>query len=468
MARIAVVIGVVSIFSVGSPVTLGDSHCYAPTSVAVAEVDGETTGLTVAMGGGWHAIGNTEYNDGDGLVVIAKFDAGAWTEYQGIGPVAGQTYFGRYMTVGADLLAIWSKGFVNSVELFTISEATGVWTWAGLVNTVDNRGSLPGAMAISGDTFVVAERDSTGSVLVQVWVQNGDDAWNRLSWWDTGVNSEVSLDFDGQTIVVGLPGYDSGLADDVGAVKMYTFVEGGSWQLLTTHIPYEDEADAQVGQRVAVDGVFMVYTLGGSDTVGGISQFDLAKFGSAGAFVVEEVVGGESIRGIDIDGTAVVVSYNNEKSATFPLHLYAIGDHGLSEEQSLEFEGEVSDSPNFSVAIDGTYLIAEGIGTGSTQQIWIVGIDDCDNNGYSDSCEVLDLPGGDQDGDAVLDRCDCPGNVNAHVDATVDSADVFGVINLFWGGGDGWPAGSGDCNGDGRCNIEDLIIVLRNWGDCPS
>ena len=73
-----------------------------------------------------------------------------------------------------------------------------------------------------------------------------------------------------------------------------------------------------------------------------------------------------------------------------------------------------------------------------------------------DDCEIADDPGLDGNNNGVLDSCESPGDAN--LDGSVNIDDVVWVI-VNWGQcprGEPCP----DLNGDGAVDIDDIIIVI--------
>ncbi|MCH2135951.1 MAG: hypothetical protein MK101_05145 [Phycisphaerales bacterium] len=84
---------------------------------------------------------------------------------------------------------------------------------------------------------------------------------------------------------------------------------------------------------------------------------------------------------------------------------------------------------------------------------------DCNGNGVSDNCDIASGGSSDDDGDGVPDECnECPGDVDG--DGAVDINDVLLVI-ANWGTDE-----TGDLNDDGEVAVEDLLIVLGFYGTC--
>ena len=86
--------------------------------------------------------------------------------------------------------------------------------------------------------------------------------------------------------------------------------------------------------------------------------------------------------------------------------------------------------------------------------------DDCNGNGVSDSCDILDGTSADEDADGIPDECQCPWDLNG--DQIVGITDLLSLLTS-WGTD---PGGPPDFDGDGNVGITDLIELLANWGPC--
>tara|TARA_Y100000589_G_scaffold329326_2_gene375539 strand:+ start:486 stop:2948 length:2463 start_codon:yes stop_codon:yes gene_type:complete len=86
---------------------------------------------------------------------------------------------------------------------------------------------------------------------------------------------------------------------------------------------------------------------------------------------------------------------------------------------------------------------------------------DCNENGVSDVCDILNGSSQDSDGNGVPDECDgdCLGDVNG--DNIINVDDVLVTLGNYGG------SGAGDANGDGQINVDDLLVILGEFGsDC--
>jgi hypothetical protein len=86
--------------------------------------------------------------------------------------------------------------------------------------------------------------------------------------------------------------------------------------------------------------------------------------------------------------------------------------------------------------------------------------EDCNNNGVGDICDVADATSEDINSNNVPDECECL--VDVVVDGNININDVLIVVSEW--GSEG-PLGDVDFNG--IVNTDDLLAVLAAWGPCP-
>ena len=89
---------------------------------------------------------------------------------------------------------------------------------------------------------------------------------------------------------------------------------------------------------------------------------------------------------------------------------------------------------------------------------------DCNTNNVNDACDILAGTSADANHNGVPDECDppgCTGDINNS--GAVNIEDLLLVVSN-WGAPGGNPA---DVNGDNTVNILDLLAVVAAWGPCP-
>ena len=117
----------------------------------------------------------------------------------------------------------------------------------------------------------------------------------------------------------------------------------------------------------------------------------------------------------------------------------------------ITFEGLVQGrNPDGSLFNDSAYI-----------ETGYVAMEDCNDNGVNDTCDIANGTSEDANGDGIPDECDpaCPGDANG--DGLADVDDILAVIGDFGGG-----AGPADVNNDGVVNVDDLLQVISWFGGC--
>ena len=94
---------------------------------------------------------------------------------------------------------------------------------------------------------------------------------------------------------------------------------------------------------------------------------------------------------------------------------------------------------------------------------WDDPLDDCDEDGQLDLLELLQGTQVDEDGDGIPDDCQlCPSDINGDDQVGVD--DLLVVI-ADWGPCTGCD---GDLNNDTMVDVNDLLAIIAAWGPCES
>jgi hypothetical protein len=89
-------------------------------------------------------------------------------------------------------------------------------------------------------------------------------------------------------------------------------------------------------------------------------------------------------------------------------------------------------------------------------------IDDCNDNGIADGCDVAGGESADVNMNGIPDECECLADFAEPPDGMVNVFDLLALLDA-WGQSD-VPQ---DLDGDGTVNVFDLLILLEAWGPCP-
>jgi hypothetical protein len=173
----------------------------------------------------------------------------------------------------------------------------------------------------------------------------------------------------------------------------------------------------------------------------------------------------EQVNDLDLDGDVVAaVIWDYAGGGDGQNWRTVVADPETLEELSFVDPGGPGHGPRYQVSIGGDMVLYDATLDDASRIARLRVANDCDLNGSQDVCDRANYAGADLNEDGELDRCICPGNVNPHVDNTVDSADISEALFLYWGD----DTGHADFDGDGLCDVRDLLIILEHWGDCPA
>ena len=85
---------------------------------------------------------------------------------------------------------------------------------------------------------------------------------------------------------------------------------------------------------------------------------------------------------------------------------------------------------------------------------------DCNRNCIPDYQDIIDGTSLDENGNGKPDECDCTGDING--DGVVEVNDVM-ILIMEWGSTTSTLC---DLNQDGVVEVNDLIILISAWGQC--
>jgi hypothetical protein len=269
---------------------------------------------------------------------------------------------------------------------------------------------------------------------------------------------------DDGLLVVGLPTVVVQGSDQSGYVKIYEFSDTfQTWLELETFQPSVHSL-TRSGRIVSTQNGRVAYTIGGVYDTNGAWPFPtmeiMDRIGETWQVVgsVSFVSTPTQLQDIDIRYDEIGVSSWVPSTGATSTRIY-----GLASLPSIELIDFIADGVGHSqVELYDNMVLFDLTNVYSYREARVVPVYDCDDNFRSDVCD-LEYPGADLNGDGMLDRCECLGNINSQVDSVVDSGDVLVLMSFYWGLTNGY----GDCNGDDVCNVYDLLIILNQWGPCP-
>ena len=381
---------------------------------------------------------------------------------------------------------------------------------------------LGGEVALVGAPY----DDDSGSVSGSAYVfeRRGDANWFQVAKLTAG--DAESGDFFGRAVavsadvaVVGSP-QDNDLGTDSGSVYVFERGPGCTWSQTAKLLPDDGDYGDQFGTSVAIDGDVIVIGTPDDEDQGNWSgsayvfeashdgtwsqaakllAADGGPFHSFGEAVAVSgsiaLVGAFDANGLDLDTGAAYVFQRDARGA-WPEVAKLMAD-----------DGESGDRFGRAVAIDGTVavvgawadedlgpragsayvfvqqqdrtwlqvskLVAEdgasddwfGRALGVSGSMAVIGAQHDDDQGEDSGSAYVFAVGPDQDGDGVMDACECPGDLNH--DWIVDYYDLA-VLLADWGCDDPHNGCPGDADRDGDTDHADLGLLLANWGQiCP-
>ena len=464
----------------------GGISCYDQFSTEIADENGiPLYGRPVDLYPGRMIVGNSPAESFTGEARIYEFDfTDGWELVTTLDGVTLGEEFGSKVEIENLSVAIMAReanGGLGLVDLYERSFMGGGYSYAGTAYPSLAGGVLTGSMALDGDWLAVPEVSPSGSGSVQLWQRAGDGTWGHRQSivMGAGANS-LSVDLTSEDLVIGNTDADVGRSSRGGRVSIFLFNnEFERWDAYATLGYAAPRTGWAAGSSVAVEGSFVAFAGGGYPSNGwGTAEVELWTDTRGGGWQLMETYSfPESGRGeggtdnatvwdIDLSYDILAMAWSDWNDNTSGVKVVDLSDGA---EYAASHPERLNGGPIYYVAASGQYVASDGMAIGATNRSLFFGPGvDCDENGIDDYCDLLNN-GTDLDEDFLLDRCECPGNTNSHVDSDVDSDEVLGRVLVCWGGANGpfWPEAQGDFNGDGACDVLDLLILLDHWGSCP-
>ena len=417
----------------------------------------------VVTGAPWNDEGG--YNAGG--VYIFERDGGAWSLAVKLIPDSGAG-LGQTASVDGNFLVVGS----TSTQTCVFERCGDTWCKVGELIRDDYdpgeqiyfgyTGALSGSVPVIG-----APNDDDNGYLsgsAYVFERDGNGNWSQAAKLlaDDGEPYEhfgTRVAVDGNLAVVSAPqdyGWQSG------AAYVFERDQAGPWRQVAKLVPDDGHWSHGFGYGLAVSGDVV---LGGASDAEGNEPY------SGAVYVFEP----------DPDGaweqTAKLIADDGGISDAFGVAVAMDGDVALIGNRGDDDDGENSGSAYVFVRdSDGTWsqaakLHAEdasardwfGTSVGICGTIAVIGASTADDHGEDSGSAYVFAVGPDEDGDGVMDACECPGDLNH--DWIVDYYDLA-VLLADWGCTSGDCPG--DCDLDGDTDHADLGLLLANWGEiCP-
>ncbi len=292
IGRISFLHGKVNIFQYSTT-----SHQYEQVAQLIPSdiSTGDFFGITVAISGNTIVVGASGDENKTGSAYVFVEPAGGWrgTLKENAKLSASDAFvgneFGRSVAISGDTVVVGSLGDqYNSGQVYIFCKPAGGWSG----NLLEQAIFIPSdpqhfnifghSVAISGDTVVAGAPDAAGSTGGSVYIlEKPVGGWNgtltetaklSASDADPGAGLGISVDFTGDTLVVGADDNS-----DIGSAYVYVKPAGG-WQNMSEDAkltPSDGSSDDKFGTSVAIGG----------DTIVVGAAWDDSKTGSAYIFV---------------------------------------------------------------------------------------------------------------------------------------------------------------------------------------
>ena len=386
-----------------------------------------------------------------------------------------------YLGPDGDEAPVAESGSVFLFDLNTVGDGVRWCYDTELVSSspgVDER--FGESVAINGVSVVVgAPRADTVESFIRPgssWISSGTIVG------DPGTLFGESVALSGNRLAIGAPQANAG----AGAVFLFTRTNTSSdWQAdgQITGNP----ALASVGATLAMDGDRLL--IGCPDSYDGFGAalqyrytgsswafeqlldpratiaFTGSRFGSAVALEGNRaVIGAPQATYEDLQGFGLTYLYQFEEPETSWYLVDVIIAYDL---QSNHLYGSSVDLSGDLVAIGATGDATSAIQSGAAYVQYFAPRpgNDCNDNGYNDTFEVIQGISDDLNNDGVPDECGDACLADLDGSGVVDAQDLTLLLG-DWGEIDPSGGGASDINQDGTVDAQDLTLLLAEWGAC--
>jgi hypothetical protein len=429
-------------------------------------------GRSVSVDGRRMVTPSVQDEDYDYYVVqVFERSGAAWIHVADILPDDPQPVdgFGHAPQVKANRIVVgapwdnWDGKLAGAAYVFRLDGSAWVQEAKLTASDGDYNDWFGEALAASGDTVAVGAAHAQA---IYVFDRAGDGTWSQVAkllptdppYFYFG----EAVAFDGDIIVGGSP-YDDDQGNYAGAAYIFERSAGCCWTLATKVVGDDTRALDSFGESVAVSGNTVLVGAPGADT-------DEPSTGAG--YVFERQVDGTWLQ------TAKLTASDGENSDWLGSAVALDGDVALlGATEDDDIAPQVGAAYVFTRGVDGSWsevakLVPHdgeswddfGRSVSVSGNIGAIGTYPYDvNEPWKPGKAYIYAVGPDEDGDGVMDACECAGDLNH--DWIVDYHDLLVLL-------DDWRCTGGDCPGDadadGDTDQSDLGLLLAYWGEiCP-
>ena len=472
---------------------------------------GDNFGYSVATSGGVAVIG-AQYGDGNdsasgSVYVYEQQGDGTWLQTATLtaddGASGDRFGFSVALDAGVAVIGAWRDDDDNGTDSGSayVYEQQGDGTWQQTAKLTADDGASSDlfgrSVATSGGVAVIGawsdDDNGSWSGSAYVYEQQGDGTWQQTAKLtaDDGASNDYfgySVATSGGVAVIGAY-YDDDNGSNSGSAYVFEQQADGTWSQ-TAKLTADDGA---LGDHFG----YSVATSGGVAVIGAFRDHDDNGSYSGSAYVYEQQADGTWSQTAKLTADDGASQDYFGRSLALDAGLAVIGaysddDNGYNSGSAYVFEQQVDgtwqqtakltaddgasyDRFGWSVATSGGVAVIgacrddddNGSYSGSAyvyEQQSDGTVEDCNENGIPDSCDIAN--GGDADGDGYLDECECAADIagpggQGFPDGIVGVNDLLAVIG-YWGS----SSPGGDVDGDGFVGVHDLLLVISAWGPC--
>jgi len=424
-------------------------------------------GQSVSISGDTAVIGaadDDDNGDSSGSAYVFRLDGSQWTQEAKLlaGDADEWDQFGSSVYIDGDTAVIGASsssdnGYgTGSAYVFRFVDGQWIEEAKLLASDAQSGDNFGNSVSISGETAVIGARgdDDNGSNSGSAYVFRFDGKqWIEEAKFlpadgDTYDRFGSSVSIDGDTAMIGAWGNDDN-GSSSGSVYVFHF-DGSQWTQEAKILANDAEESDYFGSSVSIDGDTAVIGAKFSSDYGwGTGSAYVFRFVDGQWTQEAKLLAGDAAQGSERFGVSVSISGNTAVIGTSCSNDYGScsgsayvfrfdGKQWIEEAKLLASDGEEADQFGHSVSISGNTAVA--------------GVAGCTDDGScAGSAYVFELNGEDCTGDA-----DGSGSV--------DIEDLLLVLGEY---STCTQNCSGDLDNDGDVDIEDMLIVIGGWGPCP-